>query len=130
MGLINSNGKLDRKALPIPTNTEDIKVSSISLPESNWEKSIASIWKELLKIPDCGIYQNFFDLGGHSLLLTEVQNRLNKIIDQEITMMDLFQHTTIRSLAQFITGSHNVNDAVIRVRERARLQRRSTKGKL
>ncbi len=127
---VTSNGKLDRKALPIPVNAEDVKASSISLPESNWEKSIASIWKELLKIPDCGIDQNFFDLGGHSLLLTEVQNQLNKIVDQEITMMDLFQHTTIRSLAQFITGSNNANDAVSRARERARLQRQSKKGKL
>jgi hypothetical protein len=121
---VTSNGKLDRKALPIPTITRDSQENiSFSTPANDWENIVATIWKETLNISECGTDDNFFDLGGHSLLLTEVQNRLNKIIKHELTMIELFQHTTIKSLARHIIGSTNTYDAVSRARERAQLQR-------
>jgi amino acid adenylation domain-containing protein len=121
---VTSNGKLDRKALPIPAVSSDSHENiSFSVPANDWENIVATIWKETLNISECNTDDNFFDLGGHSLLLAEVQNRLNKIVKHELTMIELFQHTTIKSLAQHISGSTDTNDAVSRAKERAQLQR-------
>jgi hypothetical protein len=65
----------------------------------NLERQIASVWQELLGVRDIGVHDNFFDLGGRSLLLVRVQARLTKCLNQEISMLDLFRRPTIHGLA-------------------------------
>jgi hypothetical protein len=73
-------------------------------PQTEIEKIIAALWKELLRLEKVGINDNFFDLGGHSLLLTQVHTRLSEKIEskKELTIVDLFRYPTIHSLGKYI----------------------------
>lgn len=99
---MTANGKIDRKALPVP------KIDSSSMPDDynlgETERIIASIWREVLKTDKIGVNQNFFDVGGHSLLLAQVRSRLVKAFNKDISMMDLFRYPTIHKLSEFING--------------------------
>ena len=69
----------------------------ISLPAESAEETerlVAEIWREVLELERVGVDQNFFDLGGHSLLLVQVHGRLRKAFSKPISMLDLFQHPT------------------------------------
>lgn len=96
------NAKIDRKALPAP---EDVAVAprrAAQPPENELEKQIASIWREVLAAPEIGRDENFFDLGGHSLLTVQVQGRLRRQLDRQVALTDLFRFPTVRTLAQFL----------------------------
>jgi amino acid adenylation domain-containing protein len=100
------NGKVDRRALPAPENVRD-EAEALELPQSEVERAIAGIWQEVLRLDKVGIHENFFDLGGHSLLMVQVHNRLRKALDANITMLDLFKYPTISLLTEYIApGQH------------------------
>jgi amino acid adenylation domain-containing protein len=97
------NGKIDRVSLAIrPSSTSDEFVASYSPPENALEEKIARIWQRVLNSERVGLDDNFFDLGGHSLLLTKIQHELSEELALDIPVMNLFRYTTIRSLAQFV----------------------------
>ncbi|UCH96115.1 MAG: amino acid adenylation domain-containing protein, partial [Candidatus Aminicenantes bacterium] len=101
---LNPNGKVNIDALPMPSlNRPELEVD-YKAPQTETEKAIAIIWQEFLHLEKIGINDNFFDLGGHSLLLTQVHNRLNERIQnkKELTIVDLFRYPTIHSLAKYI----------------------------
>lgn len=94
------NGKLDRKALPAPdAQTEKRKYEP---PHTRLEQTIAQSWREVLEIEDVGIHDNFFDIGGHSILAKLLQARLYTALGEEIELVYLFQFPTIASLARFL----------------------------
>jgi amino acid adenylation domain-containing protein len=95
------NGKVDRRALPAPEDISE-EPEEFAAPQSEVEHAIARIWKEVLRRERVGIHENFFDLGGHSLLMVQVHNRLRKAFDANITMLDLFKYPTISALAGYI----------------------------
>jgi len=66
------------------------------------EKVIAKIWQMVLGVERVGVNDNFFDLGGHSLLMTEIYSQLQKVIDKDLRMAELFQYPNIQSLARFL----------------------------
>jgi acyl carrier protein len=66
------NGKVDRKALPAPERERAGDAPQVAAPETELERAIAEIWRELLGTAQVGVHDNFFDLGGHSLLAVEV----------------------------------------------------------
>jgi len=101
------NGKIDRKALPMPESVVPQLKNGYTAPESEIEKSIVSIWQEVLKLDRIGINDNFFDLGGHSLLLAQVRNRIAGVIGKDITMMDLFRYPTVNTLSGFLEGKQD-----------------------
>lgn len=98
---LSANGKADRKALPKPVLE---KKEDYVAPRNDVENLIANIWKEELGLDGIGINENFFEAGGHSLLLARVHSRLNRHFGKEFPLVDLFTHSTIRSLAGYITG--------------------------
>lgn len=98
---LSMNGKADRKALPKPVLE---KKTEYVAPRNDVESAITSIWKEELGIDTVGINDNFFEVGGHSLLLTRVHSRLNKQFGREFSLIELFTHSTIGSLAKYIAG--------------------------
>jgi amino acid adenylation domain-containing protein len=101
---LTPNGKLDRRALPAPER--HFVPAAQSVPATTEaEKGIAGLWKELLKREGVGIHDNFFDLGGHSLLLVQLQSRLRHRFGREIPMIELFQKPTIASMASYFTAS-------------------------
>ncbi len=104
---VNTNGKIDVRALPSITSKRPSLGTPYEQPQTDTEKIISLIWEESLNIKGLGIDDNFFDLGGHSLLLIDIYNRLkNQYKGMEITIVDLFKYTTIRSLARFVSDEH------------------------
>jgi acyl carrier protein len=102
---LTSNGKVDRKALPLPGADALAELSSVYVaPDSETEQKVAAIWQDVLGIAKVGRNSNFFDLGGHSLLLTRVHTQLRQAFNKNFTMMDLFRYTTVRALAQYLAG--------------------------
>jgi amino acid adenylation domain-containing protein len=98
---LTSSGKVDRRALPVPEGKRQIETLFVA-PESEIEKTIAGIWKDVLKLEKVGTRDNFFDLGGHSLLLVRVMNRIQQSLGKDITIVDMFQRPTIHDLAKFL----------------------------
>ncbi|HKH43314.1 MAG TPA: amino acid adenylation domain-containing protein, partial [Thermoanaerobaculia bacterium] len=97
---LTSNGKVDRKALPAPAPvSRDVPPEEV---RSALEDAVAGIWCEVLGVPRVGAEENFFDLGGHSLLLTRVQVLLTDRLGREVSLLDLLTHTTVRALARHL----------------------------
>lgn len=101
---LSPNGKLDRKALPMPTEPTR---PSFESPASELESKLVEIWKQVLRRATVSVSDNFFDLGGHSLRLAEIQARIASELGRSIAMLDLFRYPTVRELAGFLamTGS-------------------------
>jgi acyl-coenzyme A synthetase/AMP-(fatty) acid ligase len=93
------NGKLDRRALPKP----DQKNSHAGLDTAtDLERQIAAIWSEALGVESVGLEERFFDIGGHSLLMVEVHDKLRDNAGHDVPLLDLFQFPTVRSLAKHL----------------------------
>ncbi|HKY19587.1 MAG TPA: non-ribosomal peptide synthetase, partial [Vicinamibacterales bacterium] len=90
------NGKVDRRALPDPQQTEQ----ELVVAETAMEEQLAAIWRELLKIEVVGVTQDFFELGGHSLLVVRMNMELKAAFGIELLVREIFEHPTIRSLAK------------------------------
>ena len=109
---LSPNGKLDRKALlkiEMPRNRGKIW---LSVPQSDTEKIIAAVWKSVLGLAEIGAEENFFDIGGHSLLLAEVHKGLREKFEASLQLVELFQYPTIRGLAAHLKGTQKANVAV------------------
>ncbi|HEX7333864.1 MAG TPA: amino acid adenylation domain-containing protein [Pyrinomonadaceae bacterium] len=92
-------GKLDKQRLPAPTNQRPSLTSEYVKPQTETEQTITAVWQELLHLSEVGTIDNFFDLGGNSLLLIQLHARLQEIFGEQLTVIDLFKHPTIGSLA-------------------------------
>jgi amino acid adenylation domain-containing protein len=117
---LSRNGKVDRKALPAP----DLQAAAgrFVAPETLAEKVLAKIWGEALGLEQVGLHDNFFDLGGHSLLLLRVQPKLCGALKTSISIVEMFQYPTIRSLARHISQRSAGPERLQKVQERARLR--------
>ncbi|MCR6482002.1 amino acid adenylation domain-containing protein [Amycolatopsis sp. OK19-0408] len=102
---LTPNGKLDRKALPAPVVARDTTKELVE-PSAPLEVLLAGIWRDVLKVEELGVDDDFFDLGGHSMLATQVVARIAKA-GHQAGVMDLFQHRTIRELAAFLDGDRD-----------------------
>jgi acyl carrier protein len=71
-------------------------------PQTATEQTIARIWQEVLGLEKVGVHDNFFDLGGHSLLLGRVHDALRSALDQEVLIVDLFTYPTISLLIEHL----------------------------
>jgi amino acid adenylation domain-containing protein len=102
---LTPNGKVDHQALPPPEELP-IDKSSYLAPHSEIERQIAAIWKKLLHREKIGVHDNFFDLGGNSLLVVQVQQKLVEVLNQEIPIIKLFQYPTISHLSHYLEKSN------------------------
>jgi natural product biosynthesis luciferase-like monooxygenase protein len=125
---LTPNGKTDRRALPDPRAV--IAVRAGGAPESELEKTIAGIWAEVLGLPSVGTSDNFFDLGGHSLLVVQVQRRLREACGREVSITDMFRLPTVRALASHLGGQDEaasaVTDGLSRAQQRRAMRTRGT----
>jgi acyl transferase domain-containing protein/thioesterase domain-containing protein len=101
---LTPNGKINRKALSELSVNFELPEGEFIAARTQEEKLLAGIWAEVLGVKRVWIHNNFFDLGGHSLLLFRVQSKLAKLFDQNISMVELFEYPTIHTLAQHLTG--------------------------
>ena len=67
---------------------------------------IADVWRETLGVERVGVGDNFFNLGGHSLLLIRVNNRLRDTLRMELPVVELFKYPTVSALAEHLSGSN------------------------
>lgn len=99
---LSLNGKVDRKALPSPQSLLSAKPESLQTADSDMEQIVSGIWKNVLALESIDVNQNFFDIGGHSLKMAQVQTQLQQALKRDISLVDLFQHTSIKALAAYL----------------------------
>jgi acyl carrier protein len=125
---LTPNGKVDRRALPEPGAAIPVRPAATA-PHSELEKTIASIWQDVLGLAQVGTTDNFFDLGGHSLLVVQVQRRLREACGREVAITDMFRLPTIKALAAHLGGAepqaNAVNDGLARAQRRMQRGRRA-----
>ncbi len=95
---LTANGKLDRKALPMPEGNV-YAVRTYEAPNGEVETGLVGIWADLLNVGRIGRQDNFFELGGHSLLAMQVTARIRRIFEVELAVRSVFEAPTIASLA-------------------------------
>jgi len=99
---LTPNGKIDRKSLPNP-NSIDLEINhELVGPQDEYEKNLVNIWQEVLNLPSISIQDNFFDIGGNSLLAVRLSNSINSFFQQKIPLGAIFQFPTIEQLANLI----------------------------
>jgi tyrocidine synthetase-3 len=96
---LNANGKIDRKALPRPSVAA--ARGRLSL-ESETERTLAEIWKEVLGAPEVGATDDFFDIGGHSLKVTKVVAAIQRRLGMTVPIAAVFRRSTVRELARYL----------------------------
>jgi hypothetical protein len=116
---VTTNGKVDLRALPEPAEETDRTREAYSPPANQNERIIAKIWQDVLGCQKLGVHDNFFDLGGHSLLMVQVYTRLREAFDKEISMVDLFRNPTIALLSRYFDGAAKPADASEGTNDRA-----------
>ncbi|MFD4789040.1 amino acid adenylation domain-containing protein [Streptomyces sp. NPDC058459] len=100
------NGKPDRAALRrLDPGHAERAVGTYVAPEGPLQERLAGIWREVLGVERIGARDDFFALGGHSLLLNQVLVRVRGVLDAELSLRDLFRHPTIAALAEVIEGA-------------------------
>lgn len=119
---LNENGKIDIEALPEPDINEQIAKNFVT-PTTEVEKVIATIWQDILNLEKVGIHDNFFDLGGHSLLIVQLHSEIRKQFDRELAMVELFQYPTIHSLAERLSQGSKDERITDKATQRAKKQR-------
>ncbi len=121
---LTANGKIDRKILPAYNMGEVVNETIEQQPENAIEKQLLVIWQGLLKKDAISITDNFFEIGGHSLLIPVLQKKITDNFDKQITNVDLFNYTTVQQLAKFLTSDAAVPETS-QFQERARNQKKA-----
>ncbi len=108
---LTDNGKIDRKALlklEPPSVAPTSSAQAGDRPANEVERIVANLWQEALGIATIGLHDNFFDAGAHSLSVAEVHARLQQTLGRQINLVDLYQFSTVRSLAGHLAGEQEV----------------------
>ncbi|MDF4201851.1 amino acid adenylation domain-containing protein [Maribacter sp. SA7] len=103
---VTINGKLDRKSLPEDTNSNTNKVEIVQ-PFTKAEKLVLDVWKECLFLDTINLHDDFFVLGGHSLIAAKVMTRLEEKSGQRLPLSSLFEYSTVKSLASLLKIEEN-----------------------
>ena len=106
---LTANGKLDRRALPAPELDAYMSRDYVA-PQGEVENELANIWKGLLGVARVGRSDNFFDLGGNSLLATRALSRIRERLEVEVTMRALFETSSLEQLARRVGQGQRVFD--------------------
>lgn len=112
------NGKLDRKKLPVPQNSRKYVENAYQAPVNDMERKLSEIWEETLQLEKVGTKDNFFDVGGHSLLLVQVYYKIKAELNPtNLTVVDLFQYPTIHDLSNYLRNQIDETRLVEKDRE-------------
>jgi amino acid adenylation domain-containing protein len=104
---LTTNGKINKKALPDP-DASDLLSDQFVAPRTDLESRLADIWKEILGVERVGVHDNFFDLGGHSLLVMRLISAIRKELKVELAISTFFELLTIEGLANYIKVNQNI----------------------
>jgi len=99
---LTPNGKVDRRALPEPEQTRPELGNPYMAPRTPVEQVLADIWAKVLRVEKVGVHDDFFELGGESLLATQVIFRAREVLQTDLPLQALFENPTIAELATAI----------------------------
>jgi hypothetical protein len=122
---LTPNGKVDRHRLPVPNSDRPMVESDYIAPGNETERTIADIWQQVLKVTKVGTHDNFFDLGGNSLLIVQVHARLRTALGRDIPLIEFFQKPTVSSLAALLSDNSDEGDTFERIKARAKKQKQA-----
>jgi len=100
---LTPNGKVDHRALPVPERGRQSSEQSFVAPRTEVERAVSGVWQDVLAIEKIGLHDNFFDIGGNSLLLVQVQNRIREAVGRDVSVVDLFRYPTVEALARHLS---------------------------
>ena len=106
-----ANGKLDRRALPVP-DFGGHSVNNSAAPRTPTEDVISAIWMDLLKIKQIGIHDNFFELGGHSLLAMQITSRIAQTFKVAVSVRSIFDSPTVADLSHAVNAIREAGDGI------------------
>ena len=98
---LTTNGKLNRKALPAP-DVSTLLAKQYVAPETAAEQQLAEIWQDILGLEQVGTKDNFFQIGGDSIISIRLISRINKLLDTSLKVTHLYEYNNIQSLAAFL----------------------------
>jgi amino acid adenylation domain-containing protein len=101
------NGKLDYSALPAPVELRNTAEDSLETPLLTVHHQLKQIWEDLLHVQPIGIHENFFDLGGHSLVAARLVDRIEQVFGKKLPLATFFSSATIERLAEVLMGEEN-----------------------
>jgi len=103
---LTPNGKIDKKSLPDPLGTA-LKPDSLYIaPQNELEEKLEIIWEEILGQKKIGINDNFFEIGGNSLKIIRIIDKITRELEENIPVARMFEYPTIHSFAEFLSGRH------------------------
>jgi acyl carrier protein len=122
---LTPNGKVDYAALPRPDGARPAADGYVA-PQTETERQVAAIWAAVLHVDRVGLDDNFFDLGGHSLLVIQLHSRLRDTFGDVLSVIDLFTVPTVRALSERLTRPAGESEPAIRhLQDRAAQQRQA-----
>ncbi|MDJ0795565.1 MAG: amino acid adenylation domain-containing protein [Calothrix sp. MO_167.B12] len=126
---LNSNGKIDRKSLSkyVNINFSNNIDSVVAQPNTQVEKTLKEIIQEVLQIDKIGIHDNFFDLGANSIHIVQIHNKLQNTFNQEIPIIEIFQYSTLNSLAQYLSSKTEDEEIFQEANQRAQARKGASK---
>ena len=104
---LTANGKLNRAALPSGNGSRSHSHAAFSAPKNDVESKLLGIWQEVLGLERVSVHENFFDLGGHSLLLVKLHSKLTQNFNTSLSIIDLFRLPSVNSLAGAIMAEQS-----------------------
>jgi amino acid adenylation domain-containing protein len=116
---LTPNGKVDRRALPAPEGAALATAAEYVEPTGDLERQIASAWREVLRVDRVGKHDNFFDLGGNSLLILQVHSRVKRLFERDLPVVKMFEYPTVSSLASFMSAPQSRAATLQKAQERA-----------
>ena len=113
---LTSNGKVDLASLPVPDSVRDLQEVNFVAPRDELERQLVQIWEKILGIQPIGIHDNFFDIGGHSLLTVRLVAEIEQTLNQKLPIAALFQLTTVEQVAN-VLRQNQVNTSTTSVEQ-------------
>jgi hypothetical protein len=124
---LNANGKVDRKALPLPELGERLGNRYVA-PRTALETALCAIWQQTLRVERVGIHDRFFELGGHSLAMVRVRDQVQQRLKRTFPLVVMFEYSTVASLAAYLLhhqrGIHSLAEVNARTEEQRQRRQR------
>jgi acyl carrier protein len=120
---LTPSGKVNHRGLPALDGQRLEPATVYAAPQTESQRTIVEVWREVLQVEKIGIHDNFFDLGGQSLLMVRVNSKLRIAFNCEIPLLEMFKYPTIGSLAEFLSGGQHQPASFDSSYSRAQLRR-------
>jgi acyl-coenzyme A synthetase/AMP-(fatty) acid ligase len=115
---LTHSGKIDRNALPEPSSERAVLKQKYVSPSTDMEKKLVRIWCEVLELEEVGIHDNFFDIGGSSILGMVVCTKIQEDFNVDMPILKVFENPTIHAIGKYLGGRDNHSEKLLKIRQR------------